>query len=154
ERIDYIGESVKYFEVVPELLALSLAGTIFTKVAAPVSAGELADWIPNTHDEVVGRTIKCALMGIDAARPPARAFVRKLLGRSMPRVPTDLLRHYALLGESEAHEAIDHLWRAPDPSGDTAHEPFVRLPNADLFEVLEQLAEYGMSDFAVDTLMD
>lgn len=154
ERVDYRGESDKSFEVVPELLALSLAGTIFTRVAAPASAGELVEWIPTTHDEVIGRTIKCALMGVDAARHTARAFVRKMLGTSTPRVPTDLLRHYALLGESEAHEVIEHLWPASDPSSGEASEPSSRLPDADLFEVLEQLAEYGMSDFAAGTFLD
>jgi hypothetical protein len=154
ERVGYNGDSDKYFEVVPELLALSLAGTIFTKVAAPATAGELVEWIPSTRDEVIGRTIKCALMGVDAARPPARAFLRQMLATPTQRVPTDLLRHYALLGESEAHEVIEHLWRAPDPNGDDARQAFSRHPRADLLEVLEQLAEYRMSDFAAGTLMD
>lgn len=155
ERASYEGEPSKTFEVVPELLALSLAGTVFTKAMAAASASELARWLPHARSEIIGRTIKCALMGIDAARVPARAFMRSLL--EMPTSPPtiELLQNYSLLGEREAREVLKFLLERVSAVEDSLRDPFSqRTARTDLLDVLEYMADYELGEYATETLLD
>ncbi|HAQ59478.1 MAG TPA: hypothetical protein DCR63_03235, partial [Microbacterium sp.] len=154
ERTNYQGGTLKTYEVVPELLALSLAGIIFTKFAAPTSPTELAEWVPNARNEVIGRTIKCALMGVDAARGPARMFMRSVLTTSTAPSPIELLEHYSLVGASAAREVIEHLLRKMSSPTDGTEPYSHRSTSSDLLDVLEQIAEYDFDAFASNTLLD
>jgi hypothetical protein len=155
EQTSYEGEPSKTFEVVPELLALSLAGTIFTKAMAAASANELALWLPNARKEIIGRTIKCALMGVDAARIPARAFMRGVLETPTPPPAVELLQNYSLLGEREAREVLEFLLERASAVEDSLRGPFSqRTARTDLLDVLEYMADYELGEYATETLLD
>jgi hypothetical protein len=150
---DFNGDAIRSFEVVPELLALSIAGTMFTKPTASTSPPELIAWIPDARVQVVERTIKCALMGIDQARAPAHAVFRSALDGSS-RLYAEPMKLYALLGDSELEEVMRYLKPMAEDEIHGVDEWHLRSPLATFFDVLTEAARYKQTGIAANALLD
>lgn len=142
EWCGHTGELEKAYEVKPELLALSLAGTLFVAAAPAATAAELREWIPDAKREVLGRTIKCGLMGVEPAKGVARSLMRPVLAGAEP-APVEALKHYALLGSRESQDVFNLLRPQAYAVLQGTREPgILSSPVTDLFDVIDQIVDY------------